>query len=72
MQSLAAQLGERAGHGVDDVDAVAMRLVLDDYSHVLAGLRQAAAESAKVLEGLAASVRTDRYSINERLKQREK
>lgn len=72
IQRLTAQLGEHAGHDADDVDAVAMRLVLDDYSHVLAHVRTVAAESAKMLEGLAASVRADRRRVDERLQQQVK
>jgi hypothetical protein len=71
IERLAAQLGERTGPDVDNVDAVAMRVILDEYSHIVADLRTAAAEGAKVLENVAAAVSADRRLLDERLKPRE-
>jgi hypothetical protein len=71
IERLAAQLRERTGHDVDNVDAVAMRVMLDEYSHVAADLRTAAAEGATALEHVAAAVRADRRLLDDRLKPRE-
>lgn len=72
IQHLTAQLDERAGHDVDDVDAVAMRLLLDQYLGVVVHLRAVAREGAGTLAALAAAVRTERRLVDEQLEQQEK
>ena len=69
IQHLTAQLDDRAGRDVDDVDVVAMRLILDQYMGVVVHLRTAARESAKTLAGLAAAVRTERRRVEQQEKQ---
>lgn len=72
MQHLTAHLDDRAGRDVDDVDAVAMRLLLDQYAGAVVHLRATAGESARMLADLAATVRTDRRLVDEQLEQQEK
>ena len=55
IERLTAQLDDRAGRDVDDVDAVAMRLLLDQYTGVVLHLRAVARDSARTLAGLAAA-----------------
>lgn len=71
IQDFTAQLDEADGRGIDVVDAVAMRLVLDQYASVVAHLRAAARERAATLERLSAQVRSDRRLVDQQLAQRE-
>ena len=71
IQDFTAQLDDSDGRGIDVVDAVAMRLVLDQYASVVAHLRAAARERAATLGRLAAQLRTDRRLVDEQLAQRE-
>lgn len=71
IQNLTAHLDNPAARGVDDVDAVAMRLLLDQYMDVVVQLRAAARAGAQTLAGVADAVRADRRRIEERSKQRE-
>lgn len=72
IQGLTAQLDDRTGHDVDEMDGVAMRLLLDEYAGALAQLRAVAREGAKTLEGVAAVVRKDRSLVDHQLEQQEK
>jgi hypothetical protein len=65
IQHLTAQLDERAGRDIDGVDAVTMRLLLEDYANALAALRAAAGEDSNILERSAAALRTDQRRVNE-------
>lgn len=69
IQHLIEQLDDRAGRDIDDVDAVAMRLILDQYMGVVVHLRATARESAKTLAGLAAVVRTERRRVEQQQEQ---
>ena len=72
IQGFTAQLNDGNDRGVDAVDALAMRLVLDEYSSVVAHLRVAVRERAATLGSLAAQLKTDRRRVDEQLAQREK
>ena len=72
IQGFTGQLDDGAGRGVDVVDAVAMRLVLDDFASVVAHLRTVARERATALGTLAAQLRADRRLVDEQLAHREK
>ena len=72
IKGFTAQLDDGEGRDVDEIDAVAMRLVLDEYSGVVAQLRAAARERAAALGSLAAQLRTDRRLVDEQLAHREK
>ncbi len=64
IQHLTAQLDERAGCDIDGVDAVTMRLLLEEYAHALAPLRAAVREDSNALERSAAALRTDQRRAN--------
>lgn len=72
LQGFTAQLDDHAGLSVDAVDAIAMRLILDDYASVVAQLRAAARERAAALGSLAAQLRADRRLVDDQIAQREK
>ena len=72
IQGFTAQLDDGDGRSIDAVDAVAMRLVLDEYSRVGAQLRAAARERAATLRSRAAQLRTDRQLVEGQLAHREK
>ena len=72
IEGFTAQLTDGDGRGIDAVDALAMRLVLDEYSSVVAHLRAAARERAAALGSLAAQLRSDRRLVEEQLAHREK
>lgn len=72
IQGFTAQLDDGDGRSIDAVDAVAMRLVLDEYSRVVAQLRAAAREGAATLGSLAAQLRASRRLLDEQLTRREK
>lgn len=68
---LTVQLDDRVGRDVDGIDAVAMRLLLDEYAAVIDHLRSAVRAHAQTLEGLAATLRTDRRRVHQQLERRE-
>lgn len=72
IQDVAAQLDAGVARRVDDVDTIAMRLVLDEYASVVAQLRAAAREGAATLGSLAAQLKTNRRLLDEQLMRREK
>ena len=72
IQDVTAQLDAGTARPVDEVDAVAMRLVLDEYASVVAHLRAAAREGAATLGSLAAQLKTYQRLLDEQFTRREK
>jgi hypothetical protein len=57
IRELTSMLQQRAVEGIDEIDALAMRLLLNDYSAAVAHLRAVAREAAALIDGAAAPVK---------------
>jgi len=58
IKELTAALRRRCGETVDEIDAVAMRLLLADYSVAVMHLRAVARDSASRIDGVAGPLKT--------------
>jgi hypothetical protein len=72
LHGLTAALQQRAGEAIDDVDAVALRLLLNDYVDAVAHLRAVAHNAASRIDAAAATVRASQETVRKQLRKQEK
>lgn len=63
MRQITVELQARSDNGQDDVDALAMRLLLNDYATAVAHLRAVARDAGDRIEAAAAPLKETRRAI---------